>query len=79
MNRLWWKRLRRRAVGFNNRWDYGCDWADRRLYQLCVNSTLGLDASAKLIVSAVRSSETEQQPEREETPALRARPAMLLV
>jgi len=49
---------------------YGCDWSDRKLYQMCVNSTLGLDACAKVIVSAVRLSETEQRPEKKEPPAL---------
>jgi len=28
---------------------YGHDWSDRRLYHLCVNSTLGIDTCAKLI------------------------------
>ncbi|HVJ05605.1 MAG TPA: cytidylate kinase-like family protein [Candidatus Saccharimonadales bacterium] len=49
---------------------YGCDWSDRGLYQLCVNSTLGLDACAKLIVSAIRLSGTQERPEKKETPAL---------
>lgn len=49
---------------------YGCDWSDRGLYQLCVNSTLGLHACAKLIVSAILLSETEQRPEKREAPAV---------
>ena len=35
---------------------YGVDWSDRGLYHLCVNSTLGIDSSAKLIAQAVHSS-----------------------
>jgi cytidylate kinase len=33
---------------------FGCDWLDRRLYHLCVNSTLGLDACAELIVRSLK-------------------------
>jgi cytidylate kinase len=33
---------------------FGSDWLDRRLYHLCVNSTLGLDACAELIVRSLR-------------------------
>jgi cytidylate kinase len=32
---------------------YGHDWSDRQLYHLCQNSTLGLDACAKLISQIV--------------------------
>jgi cytidylate kinase len=32
---------------------YGRDWSDRGQYHLCVNSTLGLDASAKLIAQTI--------------------------
>jgi cytidylate kinase len=32
---------------------FGSDWLDRRLYHLCVNSTLGLDACAELIVKSL--------------------------
>jgi CMP/dCMP kinase len=50
--------------------DYcGFNSSDRALYHLCVNSTLGLDACAELIVSAIRSSATKQNPEKEETAA----------
>jgi cytidylate kinase len=49
---------------------YGCDWSNRELYHLCVNSTLGLDACAKLIVSAIRLSEIEQRPEKKDAPAV---------
>jgi cytidylate kinase len=49
---------------------FGCNSADRSLYHLCLNSTLGLDACAELIVSAIRLSATKQRPEREETPVL---------
>jgi hypothetical protein len=32
---------------------YGKDWSDRSLYHLCVNSTLGTDLCAKMIVQTV--------------------------
>ena len=35
---------------------YGCDSTDRGLYHLCINSTLGMDACAKLIVQTIQSS-----------------------
>jgi cytidylate kinase len=35
---------------------YGCDSSARGLYHLCVNSTLGIDACAKLLVQTIRSS-----------------------
>ncbi len=47
---------------------YGCDVADRGLYHLFVNSTLGLDTCAGLIMNAIRFSEMRQSPEKEETP-----------
>jgi cytidylate kinase len=47
---------------------FSCDSRERSLYHLCLNSTLGLDACAKLIVNAVHSSTLKQRPEREETP-----------
>ncbi len=47
---------------------YGCDITDRGLYHLCVNSTLGLDTCAGLIMNAIRFSEMKQSPEREEVP-----------
>jgi cytidylate kinase len=34
---------------------YGHDWSDRRLYHLCVNSTLGVEACAKLIEQIIDS------------------------
>jgi cytidylate kinase len=34
---------------------YGHDWSDRGLYHLCVNSTLGIDACAKLILQTIQS------------------------
>ncbi len=49
---------------------YGRDWSDRGLYQLCVNSTMGFDACAKLIVSAVRLAETKQPTEVGDAPAV---------
>jgi hypothetical protein len=42
---------------------FGCDSRERGLYHLCINSTLGLDASAELIVHAIRSPKQEQKPE----------------
>jgi cytidylate kinase len=39
---------------------YGYDWSNRALYQLCVNSTMGIDACAGLIVQAIRQAETRQ-------------------
>ena len=35
---------------------YGCDPASRGLYHLCLNSTLGIDACARLIVQAIQPS-----------------------
>ena len=35
---------------------YGHDWSDRELYHLCVNSTLGIYACAKLIVQTIQTS-----------------------
>jgi cytidylate kinase len=35
---------------------YGCDSTNRGLYHLCINSTLGTDACAKLIVQTIQSS-----------------------
>lgn len=35
---------------------YGCDWSNRGFYHLCLNSTLGIDTCAKLIVQAIQSS-----------------------
>jgi cytidylate kinase len=35
---------------------YGCDPSYRGLYHLCINSTLGIDACAKLIVQTIQSS-----------------------
>lgn len=35
---------------------YGCDWSNRGLYHLCLNSTLGIDTCAKLIVQTIQSS-----------------------
>jgi len=32
---------------------YGRDWSDRALYHFCLNSTLGIDTCAQLIVQAV--------------------------
>jgi len=35
---------------------FGRDWLDRGLYHLLLNSTLGIDACARLIVQAIQSS-----------------------
>jgi cytidylate kinase len=43
---------------------YECDSAQRGLYHLCVNSTLGLDTCAGLIMNAIRFSAMKQQPEK---------------
>lgn len=48
---------------------FGCCTTERKLYHLCLNSTIGLDACAELIVSAIRLSAAKQRPEKEETPA----------
>lgn len=46
---------------------FGFDSRDRGLYHICLNSTLGLDACAELIVSVIHLSEKGQKPEKEET------------
>ncbi|HVJ05892.1 MAG TPA: cytidylate kinase-like family protein [Candidatus Saccharimonadales bacterium] len=38
---------------------FGCDSTNRQLYHLCLNSTIGLDACAELIVSAMHSARRE--------------------
>jgi cytidylate kinase len=43
---------------------YGCNSGDRELYHLSVNSTLGLDTCAGLIMNAIRFSEMNQRPEK---------------
>ena len=35
---------------------YNCDAEDRKLYHLMINSTLGIDASARLIVETIKGS-----------------------
>jgi len=47
---------------------FGCDSRERHLYNLCLNSTMGLDACAELIVSAIRLSTMTQRSEIQETP-----------
>jgi CMP/dCMP kinase len=47
---------------------FACDSVDRRLYHLCLNSTIGLDACTELIASTIRLSAAKQRPEKEETP-----------
>jgi cytidylate kinase len=39
---------------------YGCDPANRALYHLCLNSTLGIDACARLIVQTIQPSSLAQ-------------------
>jgi Cytidylate kinase-like family len=39
---------------------YGHDWSDRGLYHLCLNSTLGIDACAKLIVQTIQFSQASE-------------------
>ncbi len=46
---------------------YGCDSYDRAMYHLCLNSTIGIDTCAALIVSAIHQSEKEQKPKKQET------------
>jgi cytidylate kinase len=43
---------------------YGCDATDRSLYHLCINSTLGLDTCAGLILNVI-GSERKQKPAKE--------------
>jgi cytidylate kinase len=47
---------------------FGCTTTERGLYHLCLNSAMGLDACAELVVNAIRLSEVEQRPEKQETP-----------
>jgi cytidylate kinase len=47
---------------------YGCNAAELGLYHLFLNSTLGMDTCAGLIVSAIRLSGIAQQPEKAQTP-----------
>jgi cytidylate kinase len=47
---------------------FGRDSTDRHLYHLCLNSTMGLDACAHLIVDAVHLSGTGQRAEKPEVP-----------
>ncbi len=45
---------------------FGCNTTERGLYHLCLNSTIGIDTCAELIVSAIRLSETKPRPEKQE-------------
>jgi cytidylate kinase len=36
---------------------FGHDWSDRGLYHLCLNSTLGIEACARLVVQTIQSSQ----------------------
>ena len=45
---------------------FGCNSVDRKLYHLCLNSTLGLDVCAQLIANAIRVSATTESREKEE-------------
>jgi hypothetical protein len=40
---------------------YGHDWSDRGLYHLCLNSTLGIDACARLVVQTIQSSQVSEK------------------
>jgi cytidylate kinase len=48
---------------------FGCNTREPSLYHMCLNSTMGLDACAELIVSAVHDSSLQQRPEKQEMPA----------
>jgi hypothetical protein len=39
---------------------YGCDWSNRHLYHMCINSKLGVDACADLIVKSLHLSGVPQ-------------------
>jgi cytidylate kinase len=43
---------------------FNCDPSERQLYHICLNSTMGIETCAKLIVSAVRSSARQHVAER---------------
>jgi cytidylate kinase len=63
--------LLRRMDGERKRYSadyFACDSAERKLYHLCLNSTLGLDACAEMIASTIRLSAEKQRPEEEEIP-----------
>ncbi len=40
---------------------YRCDWLDRRLYHLCVNSTLGLGVCTRLIETSLLLDRSERE------------------
>jgi len=48
---------------------FSCNYADRGLYHLCLNSTLGIDACADVVAETIRLSATKQRTEKEKTPA----------
>ena len=48
---------------------FGCDHSDLSLYHLCLNSTLGIDACASLIVNAIRAPESVQRTQTEQATA----------
>jgi cytidylate kinase len=48
---------------------FSCNYAERSLYHLCLNSTLGIEACAELIAETIRLSTTIQRPEKQKTPA----------
>jgi cytidylate kinase len=45
---------------------FGCDSTNRQLYHLCLNSTIGLDACAELIVNAIHSARKNFSGDREQ-------------
>jgi cytidylate kinase len=46
---------------------FSCNSADRGLYHLCLNSTLGIDACADVVAETIRVSATSLRPQEEET------------
>jgi cytidylate kinase len=45
---------------------FSCDTTDRKLYHLCLNSTLGIDACADVIAETIRLSAPKQRSQEEE-------------
>lgn len=41
---------------------YRRDWLDRTLYDLCINTALGLEAAAELVTAAISLVKKEQTP-----------------
>jgi cytidylate kinase len=47
---------------------YRRDWLDRSLYDLCINTALGLDLAAELITSTVQKARQPQKKRQSQTP-----------